>query len=420
MCRGFYEYTIGNDWRANNLTYPAVQCGMVLGGPTELPRTGLSVAEFEDTQVYRKNLYTCATGIRASIKQVHFLYNGTGSALENLRVERIVDKEYPDKRSQPLWAAEHSRNRTMRWDPLWGIVNDTYENYGYDEGFYTIRAAKFWLATSPHQSTNFGELNGWDSLAAVSGYLRRLGNLYGALGDSSGPSYSGALDNSMLERFQRLTVDQERASTIPSLILTDGLAASLVGTKTAISSKMVVWPASLAVDDTVRGIPAARVVEYRRVIRYDLRYAIPAFLALAMLLIALLWAFGILAFSRATIALLRNMYNQTSAGRLATSLLLAEHANPKQSSNEWARNEGNLPLSFGQMTEKEKEYFCTLGTGTQQGDVVVRDMDAKGRGPGEDAALLSVSSVSSASEFVMLTTLTGAAEGCLGAYVIAP
>ncbi len=132
--------------------------------------------------------------------------------------------------------------------------------------------------------------------------------------------------------------------------MTDGLAAGLVGTKTSTSTKHVEWPASLAVDDKVRGLPRARVTRYRRVIRSDIRYAIPGFVVLTMLLPALLGASSIFFSCRSILSTMRKTYNQTSAGRLATNLLFPGRSDPKQSSREWVRGDGALTLSFGQIS----------------------------------------------------------------------
>jgi hypothetical protein len=225
-------------------------------------------------------------------------------------------------------------------------------------GFYTLRAEKLWLPTSPHLTLNFGETEGYDSLAAVSGFTRRLGNLYGGLTDN--PDYSGKYEYTLLERFRRLSYNETVAAQIPSLILNDGLAAGLVGTKTSISTKYVEWPASLAVDDTVRGFPQASVIGYRRVIRYDLRYAIPGLVVLAILLLALGLAGGILLSSRSIFRTMQNMYNQTSTGRLATNLLGPGRSDPKQPSREWVTEDGGLLLSFGHIRAPEKDHFCTV------------------------------------------------------------
>lgn len=325
-----------------------------------MPNPDLSLSTYKSVQTYQKNLYVCASSIRASIKEVTFGYNGTQGNFENLEVRSIKDKTYSRAELEPLWAAEHSYDRVMKFDPLWGIVDNRYEAMGYKDGFYTLRAKKLWLPTSPFLTSNFGEREGYDSLAAASGFARRLGNLYGGLSDLDSPDYSGQYDYTLLERFQVLSGNADLAAQIPSLILTDGLAAGLVGTKTSISNRYVQWPASLAVDATGRGMPLVRVVEYRRVIKYDVRYAIPGFIVLALLLISLLWSGGILATSRSTLAQLRNVYNQTSTGRLATNLLIPDHGDPKQPSREWVTGDGSRLLSFGQMSSPEKDHFCAI------------------------------------------------------------
>ena len=205
-----------------------------------------------------------------------------------------------------------------------------------------------------------GENEGFDALAGASGFPRRLGNLYDAgLGELSKPDYSGEYDYTLLERWHRLSHNQDTVSQIPSLIMTDGLAAGLVGTKTSISKKYVQFPASLAVDDTAQGYPSAQVTVYARVIRYDLRYAIPSFIVLVILLLALIWSLAIIFTSRFFITM-RNMYNQTSTGRLATSLLLSNRSDPKQSAGDWASGDGRTLLRFGRMRPPDMDSFCTI------------------------------------------------------------
>ena len=51
------------------------------------------------------------------------------------------------------------------------------------------------------------------------------------------------------------------------------------------------WPASLSVDEDDGGIvPQFKIQVYKRVIRYDIRYAIPGIVVLAIMLVALIWA----------------------------------------------------------------------------------------------------------------------------------
>jgi hypothetical protein len=306
---------------------------------------------------YQRNLYVCASGLRASIKTVDFLYNDTGGLLANLRVLRIRDKAYPNERSKPLWAVETSEPLRMWFDPLWGIVSDLYEEMN---GFYTQRSEGLWLPASPFLSLNFGETEGYDALAAASGFIKRLSNLYGGLGDLTGRDYSEATEYTLFEQFQRLSQNETGASQIPSLILTDGLATGLVGTKTSISNKYVEWPATLAVDDRVRGFPQAQVTGNRRVIRYKISYAIPGILILAVLLVAFIAAIWIIASSAGSIlTTMQRMYNQTSAGRLATNLLL-DRSDPRQRTSEWINWNGAVQLSFGYIFAREKDHFVSV------------------------------------------------------------
>ena len=303
----------------------------------------------------QRDLHICASGLKASVKQVDFRYNGTGGRLANLEVLRIADKTYENEESKPLWAVEHSYERSMRFEPLWGIVDPSYET---TDGFHSLRKEELWLPTNPHQTLNFGEKEGYDSLAGATGYIRILGNLYRGTSIGSDRDYSGKNEFALLERLQKLSEDSEKVSQIPNLILTDRLAAVLVGTKTAISTKYIGWPASLAVDNTSRGFPKAEVTVYRRVIHYDLRYAIPGLLVLATMIFALVWALGIFFASRVLPRSIRNLYNQTSTGRLAVNLLHNDGRDPTEPTQSWLEEDGKTILSFGYILTPVRNYFC--------------------------------------------------------------
>ncbi|KAK5652347.1 hypothetical protein OQA88_10539 [Cercophora sp. LCS_1] len=353
ICRGYY--TVNSlDLRANNITNPAVECGLVLGPWTRLES---DVPEHIFTAVKKKqrNIHVCATGIRSSIKTVHFRFNGTGEQLSNLQVERISDKAYPNDAAKPLWAVEHSFDRRMRFDALWGLVNDSYETY---EGFYTTRSEHLWLPAGPYIGANAFSLAGvgLGSVPAPSVPYIKIMKAYEIDLDSA---YSGDISYPMIERFRRLSQSQSSAGHIPSLIIHDELAAALVGSKSAIRSEPITFPAMMTTNDPPQAFANSEVAVYKRVIRYDLRYAIPAFATLALFLLVMLWAASILLFSWSTLPTLKHIYNQTSAGRLATSLLLPGRTDPQQSSTEWAEGDGKLVIGFGRV-RGEGNYFCRL------------------------------------------------------------
>jgi hypothetical protein len=349
------------DERAVNITYPAISCGTMFGAPIETTEQKLSSSNWSGITTSRKNIYICATAYRASVKTVDFRYNGTGGDFTGLQVLNIAPKVYPND-SKPLWAVEHSYDRIMSFDPLWGLVNDSYE---ITEGFHTLRSESLWLPTSPAMGNGFLGPVGYDALAATGTLLRRLTNLYQAASPDS-KDYTGKDEWAVFERWQRLSRNQTTASQIPSLILTENLAAGLVGTKTSYSTKGMEWPASLAVDPSDRGYPRAKVQVYRRVIQYDIRYAIPAFVVIAMLLAAFTGAVVVATITPSMLRTMQRTYNQTSAGRLATTLLHTSRSNLTQSSNAWVKNEGGMRLAFGKIREPEHDDFCRVVMGSAE------------------------------------------------------
>ena len=89
---------------------------------------------------------------------------------------------------------------------------------------------------------------------------------------------------------------------------------------------------NLIVDDEVYDFSQTRVIRYKRVIRYDLRYVILGFIVLIMLFFVLLEIIDVFLSSRSIFRNIQNMYNQTSTGRLVINLFLSEQSDPKQPS----------------------------------------------------------------------------------------
>jgi hypothetical protein len=330
--------------------------GLTPGARADSPFDPSRAASPDTDTIQRKTIFICATGMRASIKNVSFRYNGTDTQLSNLQVERVSDKLYPDEKSKPLWAVETSFPFRMTFDPLWGIVHDRFENA---PGLSTMRSDKLWLPETVSQTTSFGLRDGMDSLAAAGGPMPNLHQTYRQILDMD--SLTGAFSFPTVERFGRLSMNETSASQIPSLMLTDVLASLLVGTKSALRAAPVTYPARLRIEDPVVALGVAPVAVYRRVIRYDLRYAIPALLMVGLLAAVLCWVVGILAVERlGVLRRLRDMYNQTSTGRLATALLLPGRRNPNESTGEWVEGDGQLVLAFGRIGTRDAGYFLKV------------------------------------------------------------
>lgn len=308
ICKGCYVLDPASiDRRAANITNPMVECGFVVGPGRALRagdnESGVSTP-LEDlargVEIKRRDLYVCATGVRASVKTVNFRYNGTGTSLENLRIDKIADKVYPDAKSKLLWAVEASGDQRMTFDPLWGMVNDSYE---HTEGFHTMRSEKLWLPASVSTIISWGNsFSSGDTISASLAAAMSVGLLYRQNLDLDESIYTGRTSFPLIERFGKLSASQKTVSQIPSLIIADSLVRLLVGTKTAIRTAPVEFPAMLSINDLDAGLSRASVVPYRRAIRYD----------------------------------------------------------PNESVSNWAKTDGNLLLDFGRFGNRDADYFVQI------------------------------------------------------------
>ncbi|KAK0623678.1 hypothetical protein B0T14DRAFT_427545 [Immersiella caudata] len=360
ICSGWYTLEGRLDLRATNISNPAVKCGMFVGaGLWEQ----LSEDETQTVSRSHKKLYVCASAVRTAVKTVDFVYNGTDSSdmrLENLRVANVTDKTWTDDSSRPLWAVETSEPRAAYFDPLWGLVSQAYENF---PGFYTTRADTLWLPFGSSFVLNFGQTVGSDAIAAASVPQLNLDGLYGNVfgGDvHDNGYYSGRLSYALSLRWIELSKSVQTASLIPSLMMTDALARVLVGTKTAIRSKPIGWPPKMASEDPDVGLSTATGLVYERVIRYDLRYGIPAFITLFVFAVVLIWSGSVLLTSWTVLRTLQRQYNQISTGRLVTNLMFPGRSDPNQPSSAWAAGDGGLLLRFGRVKEPMQDHFCLV------------------------------------------------------------
>jgi len=99
---------------------------------------------------------------------------------------------------------------------------------------------------------------------------------------------------------------------------------------------------------------------YEKVIRYDIRYAIPAFITLFIFAVVILWSGAILVTSWTVLRTLKRQYNQISTGRLVTNLMYPGRSDPNEPSVSWARGDGALLLKFGRVEEPMQDYFCLV------------------------------------------------------------
>lgn len=281
---------------------------------------------------WTQTMMTCASATRASVKTAKFMANGT--RLEDVRVLEVFNKIYPDI-SMPLWAIERTNLSIGKYSPLWGLIDDKYED---SEALQTRRKQSLWLpAGQLFKSGQFLSL--YDS-TPTGAHLLALSAAYDIDSsfqpDQAIRDYSGGNDFGLYVRWRDLSRSSETAGKIINLIWTDIMANLVVGTK----------PGPFSSEETL-GSSYDRVVRpWKRRVVYDLRYAIPAFVMFALWLGVLLGSLLFVIRSRVSLSTLTHLANQLAPGRMAVNFLKSDACRSDAPTKEWATKAGSLIIGF--------------------------------------------------------------------------
>ncbi|KAI9823872.1 MAG: hypothetical protein M1832_002189 [Thelocarpon impressellum] len=309
------------------------------GGADVSKDVNLASLIFDPGTKWTQSLYVCASGVRASIKRVHFTINNT-ALLSDTRIEKVLERDHPDPASMPLWAVENSDLNISDVSLAWGLVGDEYERAA---SLLTRRSKDFWLpAASPVL-----ELTGVvDSFAGAKVFSAALNSVYNlaatSMGDSAAISYSGKDNFAMFAKWQQLSQAPDTASRIINLIYTDLLAFATVGTKSVFSTSPQGVDPSLSAQSPSTGF--REVQEYVHRIQYNLLFAIPAFAVLFLWMCILVTAVVLWAARRFTLRQLRHLLNQTAMGRVTTNLLHPGLTAPDAPTSIWVEKAGPVHL----------------------------------------------------------------------------
>lgn len=354
-----------------NITNILVFCGSMQGVP-QRQDPGQSGLVFEQGSNWSQKLFTCASAVKASIKRVSFVYNGTDNTLSSLGIVDIKDKAYDQSNSSsmPLWGVENTGNAyyTSDLSLIWGLVSDEYEtNVNVSTVVQPHLYLPGWINPSSVSYQGF-QAQGFENLPGTDFGIGALQTAYCVSADSStctgGIDYSGQTNMAMWVKWQNLTRSADTASLIPNLIFTDTAASAIVGTKGVLVSAGNANGANavtLSVTPTV-----ARV-------RYHYPYAIPGLLT--CLLLALMTVVAIvtsLCFSRGKpIAQLRLNLQQIAPGRIYTTFLLPGQGSMTMKARDWAAHWGfvtldlsnDFPKTADGMLPAQKEEEVTVDAG---------------------------------------------------------
>ncbi|EDN02871.1 predicted protein [Histoplasma mississippiense (nom. inval.)] len=260
-----------------NITNIGVVCGMAFGAARR--SDGSRSLVFEPGSTWTVPMYSCASAARAVIKTVDFRFNGT-DGLNSLAIRSIRDKTYAKDTDKPLWGVERSEEILDEVLPLWGLVSD--QNKGRDD-LSVLQKEYLWL---PGYAGRFGTSPvGYSNLP---GMYFHTGGFQTAYDISTSPpsgvsDYSGATNLAMYSKWQELSEKANTTARIINLVWTDVAANAVVGTKGWFSQdrkSIVKHDDQSSTRPEVNDLREVPVVIFRRVVKYNLKFAIPAILAL--------------------------------------------------------------------------------------------------------------------------------------------
>jgi hypothetical protein len=293
-----------------NISFIASATGFLLGAASRIDNPE-GVSRLDPGTKWTAPIHSCASTLKAFVMDVAFAMNGSAS-LSNLYVESATPRTYETNATTPLWAIENTGMNIGDVAPYWGLVDDRYET---SPNLWTMRKPSVYLPAGAGSEVGLvtddasaGAFGPASVLQAV--YVDALNFGLGPTSDGL-PDYTGKTNFPIFLRWQSLSRQAGTASTIINLIWTDIAANYLIGAKSNPGSG--VSGPSGNVQTLISGVRL-----FNRVTTYDLRYAIPAFIFLAVYIAILGFALILRVLNRAKLGYMKDLLNQTAAGRAVT------------------------------------------------------------------------------------------------------
>ncbi|KAK5038336.1 hypothetical protein LTS07_001806 [Exophiala sideris] len=348
-CSGYYD----DDQSIDGKSF--MQCGYLYTIPRP-ENEGIGQSWRPDPgSAWSQDLYTCASSVSATIKEVTFNTSGSTS-LVALQVLDVKDKAYSNTTGMPIWGIESVNSSAYKvWDvyKFWGLVDNTATQ---SPDVVAQIAPKMYLPAAVRGPTLGSHM--YDSFAGGAVFTAAWNSIYAwaaAFSDVNAlslPNYSGKYNYGLTLKWRQLSGSAENAETLLNLIWTDLVAFSVVGTRTGFEN---MGETSSVTDRQPGNVGIRRVYKYQRSIKYeDIRYAIPAFIVGGILVIAFSITLVMCCVQRQAWRALRHYMNQTSMGR---AMLQSEgdEFNAYASTNEWAREARDITLKVPDFRQEQKK-----------------------------------------------------------------
>jgi hypothetical protein len=328
----------------------AGNCGLVLGIPQR--RDNSASILFENNSTWSIPLFSCASANRAVIKTVRFGFNSSNT-LAGLDVLSIEPKQYGSASEYPLWAFESipgSPDATWKltgWTPLWGIVDkeDTrFTNLTYK------RSAELWLSGQTDLSpVDLQDFNLPASEAPKTFLYQAYAVNEQRTNDvSSVADYSGLKNLPLYNLWRNLSQTVEGTERIINLVWTDVATNALVGTRGQFPLSEPPNLARRAEESNSDMQGQVLIYLFNRTTNYNLLYAIPAFIVLAIVIFTLVASVIYLVLGRGTVSRVKFYLSRLSTGRVMTAFLDddgATETSGKSSGNstsQWLKKDGRI------------------------------------------------------------------------------
>lgn len=304
---------------------------------------GSTLTAMEAGSTWSVPLYACASSIKATVKSTIFNLNGTqDQGLGALSIKDVRPKNYTDDNSMPLWGVENTGLNYSQISPIWGLISPKYATH---PNISSVRKESLYLPAGIDiryiESTSYSETT-YQNMPGTDFYMPAMAMAYGATSGLQ-TDYSGYLNMGMLVRWKELASTPETAGKIINLIWTDAAAAAVVGTKGALGPNN---------DGIASDIVKIKVQPMVKRIKYNLLFAIPAFVLLFLVLVVTVIAILTAVLHSANISTMRIHLFRSSMGRIYTTFMFPDYVDLRMSTPEWREAVGKEVIDLGEESER--------------------------------------------------------------------
>ncbi|KAK2772244.1 hypothetical protein FQN53_004680 [Emmonsiellopsis sp. PD_33] len=399
----------------SNINTSMVGCTLLYGAAK--PTDGGSPLIANPGSRWSLPVYSCASAVKALVKEVTFQYNGTD--FSGLMVNSTKPKTYQDDKSKPLWAVEDLGDIPISaGKPLWGILGPsgstdlestklptnisttTHEHLylpGYMDDYTPVLEGNTGISNRVGQNLPGAEFYNQAMITALS-----ISRPYG-----SNTDYSGQTSLALFAKWQELSKTPEGAAKILNLVWTDASANAVMGTKgwglTSFSATAGKHKVEHPNDNKNKNnnkhrkradsdgendptAPRVPVTVFKKRIRYKLPFAVPAILILAISLTLLVTLVFLCSAGRTGPKRMRRFLQASSTGRNMGAFISPDDGRARAKTNVWVKSVGMKVVRISEdivVTEHGGGFGAGAGAGGSVGADVVVKVHGDGDGDGD-------------------------------------